>query len=228
MLGKRKYAPKKAKTTRVFSPQEIKVIKAISLKTQETKRFPQYDGAQTVAQNSQGTVYSDLCQIPQGDGSAQRIGEIVRTTKVDLMYNLYSTSSSTDFLVRVLLVSADFNRFTAGSDNWFEGVDGDDQAPTANRLQDIFYKPNSNKFTVVYDKVHKLSDISDGSGRGCVTVKKTIPWERVLDYGSNDTQDAKSNNLRLFFCVRDPASANAAGTDSVTQTSYVVIHYKDG
>lgn len=218
--------PKRVKT-KVFGPKEVKAIKAIASKNLEVKRFSIYDGAQSVAQNVQGVVYSDLSQVPQGDGQAQRIGEKIRATQVELKYNLYSTSASTDFLVRVVLASVDQFTYTDATETWFESVDGDDQAPTANRLQDIFYSMNKDKITVLYDKVHKMNDVSDGGGRGNTTIKRMIPFKRVMNFGSNDTQDARHNNLRLFFLVRDPSTANASGTDSVTITNYTVLHYID-
>lgn len=219
----KKIYPKKSK--KVLNPQKVSAMirKQINKKL-ETKIFGESASEQSISSASAGTVFSTPSVVAQGNGMNQRIGSQIRPIGFLLDYILHNNSAVAGY-ARVLVVTSNHGDYTANTDTWLAGTDSGGQAPVAERLTDVFFRPNKKQFNkVLYDKTHRIAGLGDGTGVETVHRRKLIKFNALLDIEPGET-DALMNNVRMLVLFR---SADSDTTASVVEFTYeTTMYYKD-
>lgn len=182
------------KRRRTSGGSAFKIAKAAlsgvkKLRRDRETKFVRFTSAANIPQVTSGATAFYLSDIDQGDGSGTRDGAEVKPTSLFFRYGVRRAFTSTN--------EHDYVRIVVFRDNYAKG--------TVATLQQVFasisvFAPlnriNAARFTVLYDKLHSLSDV----GPGALTRKKYIRLSRTTKYNGTGggSADADVNSYYLF------------------------------
>lgn len=218
-MGKRAYRPRKSFYT---------IAKKAAKSLIETKVKEQgAGGAETEVNVSSAVSYfidADVSQLAQGTALGARVGANINPVGFRLAYVLHN-NSSVPVYARMIVISVPNADITAAGGSILFG-NGAQLAPVAENLQDIVFRMNTKRFKVLYDKVHRIAGLGDGTGIETVMRKAYVrlPSTRRT-FPQITSSDSHKDNLRFIVICRGADNDTTANVIEMTyEFSY---YYKD-
>lgn len=192
----RRRAPKRRRATQ-GSGSAFKIAKAAlsgvkKLRSATETKFVKLVSSANIPAAAVGLLSFYLSDVDQGDGQGTRDGVDIKPTSLFFRYGVRRAITSTnehDYVRIVVVRNAHANAINPQLSSVFASAD---VFSGMNRF-------NAAQFTVIYDKLHHLSDV----GPGALTKKKYIRLSRTTSYFGTGgaTVDANRNSYHLFrFC----------------------------
>jgi len=220
--SKRTYRKKRGykKTSKNLVRTIAKVLKGKA----ETKFIGTQALEESVSSAVQAVIHTDISQIAGGSGNTERVGDKISPYGVWLSYILHN-NSAIPIYVRVIMVEANDGAFTTIGSNWLMDQAGDPQALTAERLSDINFTLNKHEFKVLYDKVHRIAGLGDGTGIETIMRKRLVKLRGNRTFQDASSADSKNRNVRLLTIAR--GADNDTTANVVEMTFSTKYYYKD-
>lgn len=216
--AQKKRAPKKS------NKMLVSVINKVIRRKAETKFIGTQALEESVNSNVQAVIHSDISQIASGTTNSERIGDKISPFGIWLSYILHN-NSAVPIYCRVVLAEVNDGAFTSIGSNWLMDAVGDPQALTAERLSDINFTLNKHEFKVLYDKVHRIAGLGDGTGIETIMRKKLIKLRGSRTFQDGTSADSKLRNVRLLTICR--GADNDTANNVVEMTYSTKYYFKD-
>lgn len=235
---------KKARTNRRVAT--IGTVKKLIGRTQETK-YVTKNVETNVVHNSQISAPDMIPILPtcnQGTDDFQRVGDTIRPNRLHIRGLISIDNSQTTgnqvLYVRVLVLNPRNAKSYATSVSQYPTYansllkmnldSGTAFTPFVGNQVDLNYKPNPDLFTVLYDKIFKISPSKDGieeNPASCVRWSKNLKIPRVLHYqdGLNTPQNY-APFYALGYVYADGTGPDVLSTKIITTTDCTMF-YKD-
>jgi len=189
----------------------------------ETKRF------YTAPYTEQATSSATACQAPfavytptTGTGIENRIGEITKGIGLHMRYILHN-NSAVPVYVRVVVFDDVRGQLTSDAGNFILDATGAPASLTAETLQDIYAPFNKRECTLLYDKVHRIAGLGDGTGIETISRKKLLKFNHKNVFVSSTTNSR--HTLRVCYWVRSADNDTTAATCEMTMAT--TYYFKD-
>lgn len=189
-----------------------RVARNVLRSTLETKCHNVLTDSASLSSATTAYIYNDLSRIPSGVEDHQRNGDKVSAFRLSLKWLFRASTAGTNGngYVRLVLFSAEKNRFVNNTDEFLLDTNNEPLAPVANNLDDIVAPLNKKDISVFMDKVVQFGSTDaatrDLNKTGIMSPKLNM----IMNYDSNTTEDARKNNMRLLVLVRSVTTAQAA------------------
>lgn len=222
----KKLRPTKRKAVDSTVATMSQVRKAIAA-ARETKISTLSQNAINVTDNIQAA--SSWPEPDIGTRNDQRVGNIINPTSMELRYIIHNTSTSNNFMVRVITVQSKQGSALSNTEvisNLFEDASGA-TVPPATNLDAMMQRVNSELFIVKDDIVHKLGYNGSGAAQSSNIVRrKTFKPVSTLKFeeGSSNTPVA---NKYVTIMIPRLSTNQSPGTESVEFTNEKRMMYKD-
>jgi len=189
----------------------------------ETKRFftaPYTEQTLTSTQlaSSPFAVYTPTV----GNGIENRIGEITKGIGLHMRYVLHN-NSAVPVYVRVVVFDDVRGELTSDASNFILDATGQPTDLTADTLQDIYAPFNKRECTLLYDKVHRIAGLGDGTGIETISRKKLLKFNHKNVFVSSTTNS--KHTLRVCFWVRSADNDTTGATIEMTMAT--TYYFKD-
>ncbi len=165
-----------------------------------------------------------LNTVTQGNGSDERIGDVIRGFGLMLKL-IYTATSAQDTFIRMLVIDADEDTFDANNDQfWLNPANNFAESLAANSLQQIYQDYNKKQVKVLWDKVIKLAGTSSVEATSVRFIKKFLKFNHKIEYNAS-SGESRHHNLRLIIHCVDSSGDTASTIERAMVSHY---YYTDG
>lgn len=220
LMGRRKKKPRPRTTVR-------KIVNRVLDRRLEMKQKPIHVDELGIVSSGAAITIQELSKVSQGDDADERIGTKISPKGLYLNYTLHN-NAAVPMYVRIVIVEARGGEGVNIASDWV--LNPSTLAPTtltAELLQDITRRWNKNDFKVIYDKVHRLAGLGDGTGIETIMRKKFFKLKGKREFLSTHdaTTDSSNRNIRMIMLSRAADSDTTAATVEMTYSS--VYYFQD-
>lgn len=199
------------------------------LENAETHKFKAFNNETVVSGTVFATIplFKTINQIAEGTGNNDMIGSSIHMTGVALKYFIHNVSGIATYWRMAIVVCKNGNNLTAAGEDIF--LDDQDQGydfSVSNDRQQLMLNLNTNKYTVVYDKVHKIGAKNSSSTENFKS-NKMIKFYKAYK-NKKITFDSSSNPNERMYLLGWPIDSNLdSNTLTLEITGQSTYYYKD-
>lgn len=189
------------------------------VKSQSEKKILRIEGLEQAIISSTACFVYELSQIAEGTGDNERVGSKVSPVNLRMKYILHNNGAVTQY-VRMAIISCNGGAFNSNAARMvINPGTGTPAQLTAEVLTNMTDDLNKQEFSIVYDRVHRVAGLGDGTGIETIfkDVNLKIP-KKKRSFESFYNPDSNHGNLRLFVWN---VSADA---DTLAQTIELTFH----
>lgn len=224
----------KNKSKMPLSASQVKAIEKIAtrsvMRRSETKFKATELDAQAIGPDDACYIFDNISDIAQGIDNEQRIGDRLLGTGLQLKYMFESDNiNGVNYLVRMVLLSAEFDEFDATTDEFLVNSSNEPLACTGNDNMDVLRSLNRKGYKVLWDKNLSIQGVSSSGGNvpGVRYGTKFFKFKHNRLFDKDTATDSQDNNLRLLVIVRDAGGATIAADQDIKLTINTRYYYKD-
>lgn len=197
---KKKFYKKRSYKKRTYKKSIKQVVQSVINSNSETKLVSS-SGTLTVSSAGAYSQIVAINQISQGAGQNSRVGMKCNNYGLYIDFVLQSTVADTSFF-RFMVIKCPFGTFLTGADLLLNSS-SIPYTPTAGAFADIQARNNKSMFTVLMDKVYKVSPV-DVDRNDTVHIKKLFKLRGKAVYPGTTATDAMTDdNIRIFIWSRN-------------------------
>lgn len=199
------------------------------LETAETHKFKTFNNETVVGGTVFATIplFKTINNVSEGTGNDNFVGSSIHQTGIALKYFIHNVSGICTYWRMAIVVCKNGNELSSAGEEIF--LDDQDQGfnfSSSNDRQQLMLNLNRNKYTVIYDKIHKI-------GAKNTSATENFKSNKMINFyksyaGKKIMFDSSANPNERMYLLGWPIDSNLDGNNlSLEISGQTTYYFKD-